>query len=36
MDIGLGEGMDSYEVTHYISTKSNTSHQIPIIAFNST
>jgi PAS domain S-box-containing protein len=32
MDIGLGEGMDGYEVTHYIRTKSNTSHHIPIIA----
>ena len=32
MDIGLGEGMDGYEVTHHIRSKSDTSKHIPIIA----
>ncbi|WP_298623287.1 response regulator [uncultured Legionella sp.] len=32
MDIGLGEGMDGYEVTHYIRTKTSTTRQIPIVA----
>lgn len=31
MDIGLGEGMDGYEVTHHIRSKDVTKH-IPIIA----
>lgn len=32
MDIGLGEGMDGYEVTHYIRSKISTTRHIPIIA----
>jgi CheY-like chemotaxis protein len=32
MDIGLGEGMDGYEVTHYIRSKMDTTRHIPIIA----
>lgn len=32
MDIGLGEGMDGYEVTHYIRSKNTSTRHIPIIA----
>lgn len=32
MDIGLGEGMDGYEVTNHIRAKANTTKHIPIIA----
>lgn len=32
MDIGLGEGMDGYEVTRYIRTHLDTTNSIPIIA----
>ncbi|HAT8564447.1 TPA: response regulator [Legionella pneumophila] len=32
MDIGLGEGMDGYEVTHYIRSKISSTRHIPIIA----
>lgn len=32
MDIGLGEGMDGYEVTHQIRSKTNANKYIPIIA----
>ncbi|MFJ1270184.1 response regulator [Legionella lytica] len=32
MDIGLGEGMDGYEVTQYIRSQINSEHHIPIIA----
>lgn len=33
MDIGLGEGMDGYEVTHHLrNTTKETSHHTPIIA----
>lgn len=32
MDIGLGEGMDGYEVTHYIRSKISSIRHIPIIA----
>jgi len=32
MDIGLGEGMDGYEVTHYIRSKTSPTRHIPIIA----
>ncbi|KTD80344.1 sensory histidine-kinase / response regulator, partial [Legionella worsleiensis] len=32
MDIGLGEGMDGYEVTHFIRSKTNATKHIPIIA----
>ncbi|WP_238584596.1 response regulator, partial [Legionella worsleiensis] len=32
MDIGLGEGMDGYEVTHFIRSKTNVTKHIPIIA----
>lgn len=32
MDIGLGEGMDGYEVTHHIRNKTTTTKHIPIIA----
>lgn len=32
MDIGLGEGMDGYEVTNHIRTKSNATKNVPIIA----
>ncbi|MDO5215690.1 response regulator [Legionella pneumophila] len=32
MDIGLGEGMDGYEVTHYIRSKTTATRHIPIIA----
>ena len=32
MDIGLGEGMDGYEVTHFIRSKTNVAKHTPIIA----
>ena len=32
MDIGLGDGMDGYEVTHYIRSKISSTRHIPIIA----
>ena len=32
MDIGLGEGMDGYEVTHHIRSKTSPTKHIPIIA----
>lgn len=32
MDIGLGEGMDGYEVTHFIRSNLDTACHIPIIA----
>ena len=32
MDIGLGEGMDGYEVTHFIRSKTSVTKHIPIIA----
>ena len=32
MDIGLGVGLDGYEVTHHIRTKTKTTKHIPIIA----
>lgn len=32
MDIGLGEGMDGYEVTHHIRNKSTAIKNVPIIA----
>ncbi len=32
MDIGLGEGMDGYEITHNIRKKPETTHYTPIIA----
>jgi CheY-like chemotaxis protein len=32
MDIGLGIGLDGYEVTHHIRTKTKTTKHIPIIA----
>jgi len=32
MDIGLGEGMDGYEVTHFIRSKTRLTKHIPIIA----
>jgi two-component system aerobic respiration control sensor histidine kinase ArcB len=32
MDIGLGDGMDGYEVTHHIRNKKNKSNHTPIIA----
>ena len=32
MDIGLGEGMDGYEVTHHIRSKTSITKHIPIIA----
>ncbi len=32
MDIGLGEGMDGYEVTHHIRSKISPTKHIPIIA----
>ncbi|HAU0368102.1 TPA: response regulator [Legionella pneumophila] len=32
MDIGLGEGIDGYQVTQYIRNKINTTNHIPIIA----
>ena len=32
MDIGLGEGMDGYEVTYHIRNQANLTYHIPIIA----
>lgn len=32
MDIGLGEGMDGYEITHHIRSKTSPTKHIPIIA----
>ena len=32
MDIGLGDGMDGYEVTQFIRSQISSSHHIPIIA----